>query len=179
MKCHHWLGSILISMLSLGSFPTHALSLQTVSPQFARSAPTSLPLSTPIPVAFPNFGLQAGLSWDSQPQVGVDSPFTLSWTEVASGQAIALEPLALQLKVELWMPSMGHGSAPVVIEPVLDPQGKAVVGQYRVTNVQFIMGGDWEIRMALQDAQGKLELATLALKLPGRASRGGGRHHHH
>ncbi len=47
------------------------------------------------------------------------------------------------VSVLLWMPSMGHGSAPVK----LDKLGPA---QFRVTNVYFIMPGDWEIRLSLK-----------------------------
>lgn len=43
-------------------------------------------------------------------------------------------------EVELYMPSMGHGSVPTKIEPLDDLT-------FRVFNVFFIMAGSWEIRI--------------------------------
>jgi hypothetical protein len=58
------------------------------------------------------------------------------------------------LEVELWMPSMGHGSAPVKVE-------KTNPGQYRVSEVFFVMPGDWEIRFKLKNGATVLEQASL------------------
>jgi hypothetical protein len=41
------------------------------------------------------------------------------------------------------MTSMGHGSAPVKLKKIAD-------GEYEVSNVQFIMGGKWEIKFQLK-----------------------------
>ena len=46
--------------------------------------------------------------------------------------------------VKLWMPSMGHGSSPVVIT-------QTAPGTYRVSDVYFIMLGLWEIRLQLKN----------------------------
>lgn len=46
-------------------------------------------------------------------------------------------------QVVLWMPSMGHGSTPTQTTRVDE-------GTYRVTNVFFIMPGDWEIRFQVK-----------------------------
>lgn len=48
-----------------------------------------------------------------------------------------------EVKVDLWMPSMGHGSAPVKVSNV-------DVGSYLLENVYFIMGGDWQIRIQIK-----------------------------
>lgn len=46
--------------------------------------------------------------------------------------------------VVLWMPSMGHGSAPTQTT-------RLDVGTYRASNVFFIMPGDWDIRFSVKD----------------------------
>jgi len=47
-------------------------------------------------------------------------------------------------RVVLWMPSMGHGSLPTKTTQV-------DVGTYQVTDVFFVMPGDWEIRFQVNN----------------------------
>jgi hypothetical protein len=51
---------------------------------------------------------------------------------------------ALQPFISLWMPSMGHGSRPVVVE-------KTATGVYKASKIFFIMPGEWEIRFQLKE----------------------------
>ena len=44
------------------------------------------------------------------------------------------------VKVVLWMPDMGHGSAPVVIKTIDN-------NHYQVSNAYFIMPGQWEVQV--------------------------------
>lgn len=75
----------------------------------------------------------AYVTWTQGPFVSQESIFELRTTE--SGQAISYE----NMKVVLWMPSMGHGSAPVRIIKLSE-------GQYRVDKIYFLMKGQWELR---------------------------------
>lgn len=43
-------------------------------------------------------------------------------------------------KLDLWMPSMGHGSSPVTITQV-------GVNKYQISEAYFIMNGSWEVRV--------------------------------
>lgn len=52
--------------------------------------------------------------------------------------------------VDLWMPSMGHGSSPVVIK-------KLGTGIYDVSEVYFIMDGDWQLRLRLKNGSTLIE----------------------
>ncbi len=63
------------------------------------------------------------------------------------------QPVELQerLEVVLWMPDMNHGSAPTQVQRLVDSNGQLVVGAYLVRNLQFIMGGLWEVRVSLVD----------------------------
>lgn len=63
------------------------------------------------------------------------------------------------LAVYLFMPEHGHGSRPVAIERVAP-------GEYRVTEVFFIMPGNWEVRVRLTDDFGVFEETALAYRIP-------------
>ncbi len=56
----------------------------------------------------------------------------------------------LPVAVKLWMPSMGHGSSPVVIKQVAE-------GTYEVSDIYFIMLGEWEIRFQLKNNNDVIE----------------------
>lgn len=49
------------------------------------------------------------------------------------------------MSVLLWMPSMGHGTAPVTVT-------QFDVNKYNVTKASFIMKGDWLVRLAFTTA---------------------------
>jgi hypothetical protein len=53
-------------------------------------------------------------------------------------------PTDLNVEVELWMPSMGHGSSPVTVTKISDTH-------FLATEVFFIMPGPWEIRINWKD----------------------------
>ncbi len=54
------------------------------------------------------------------------------------------EDIPRNFEVYLWMPSMGHGSSPVKVNRIS-------AGIYEITDVYFIMEGDWEIRIKLDN----------------------------
>lgn len=80
------------------------------------------------------------LNWNSAPSSKESNSFELEFSE----------PLEEKLLIKLWMPSMGHGSAPVTITH-RDPK------HISVSNVYFIMPGDWEIRISTRNAQDEIE----------------------
>lgn len=90
------------------------------------------------------------------------SKYCLSWfwenkpTASAEGSLIfkiyrlnAFDQTAIQLdsqelpQLVLWMPSMGHGSTPSVVQ-------RLDVGTYRATEVFFIMPGEWDLKFQLK-----------------------------
>lgn len=58
----------------------------------------------------------------------------------------------------LWMPSMGHGSSPTTLT-------KLDIGTYRVTNVFFIMPGEWEMQFQVKDGANLLDEAIVPITL--------------
>jgi hypothetical protein len=90
----------------------------------------------------------------ADPLVGKEATLVLEAKEAATHQPIELMD---KVSVVLWMPSMGHGSAPTQIQATLDPNGNVILGSYTVRNIYFIMGGQWDVRVTLTDANGVSE----------------------
>ena len=78
--------------------------------------------------------------WNSAPTSNNYAEFEISFSEPVDGE----------LLVKLWMPSMGHGSAPVTLIPISRKL-------FTISRVYFIMPGEWEIRISLRNSQGELE----------------------
>lgn len=91
-----------------------------------------------------------------------NSKYCLSWfwenkpTSTNQGSLIfkiyrlnAFDQTAIQLdsaelpQLILWMPSMGHGSTPTVIQ-------RLDVGTYRASDVFFIMPGEWDLKFQIK-----------------------------
>ncbi|MFP5520210.1 MAG: FixH family protein [Bdellovibrionia bacterium] len=95
------------------------------------------------------------ISFPAAPQVNVDSPFQLSFTDTEGNP---VEPQGLF--VDLWM-DMGHhshGSAPVKIE-------QKSPYEFVVSNVYFVMRGLWAIRVTLADDNGTKETKSLMIRI--------------
>lgn len=123
---------------------------------------------------FAGGALHAHLSWDSGPdRNGGESKMRLEWHDGATHALI--EP-GRPFEVSLWMPGMGHGSAPTQIQRVLDDQGQIVVGTYQVSNMYFIMPGDWDVRVTLKSQDGRQETQIWPVTVD--VGDDGGGHHH-
>lgn len=61
-------------------------------------------------------------------------------------------------KMVLWMTSMGHGSNPVTLTKIDE-------GQFKSTNVNFIMAGPWDIKYQLLDGDKIVETQTQSVKV--------------
>lgn len=95
------------------------------------------------------------IQWEKRPTETEYGSFILTVRHPTSELLLDAESNETEpMKIVLWMPSMGHGSAPVKI-------AKLSIGVYRATNVFFSMKGDWEIRFQSGDDQ-----AIYALLLP-------------
>ncbi|MGE4130837.1 MAG: FixH family protein [Bdellovibrionales bacterium] len=97
------------------------------------------------------------LTWEVPPAEKQMAAFLIKlWRPNRADQTGVLLDDFQDLKIELYMPSMGHGSSPVQIE-------KIDVGTYRVTAVSLFMHGDWEIRFEATDRQGQRQNAKISL----------------
>ncbi len=63
-----------------------------------------------------------------------------------------------ELQSLLWMPSMGHGSAPVRIE-------KIDSNTYRIYDMYFVMSGDWEVRIFLKKSGQTVDQVFIPVRL--------------
>jgi YtkA-like len=105
-------------------------------------------------LSYKNNTLHIHASFPVTPVLGQEATLVLEAKEAATHQAVALTD---KVSVVLWMPSMGHGSAPTVVENAVDTNGNLILGSYNVHRVFFIMGGDWEVRVTLTAVDGKSE----------------------
>lgn len=130
--------------------------------------------SHPDPLAhhlvFRNGDLHIHAVFEAQPEVMKEAFLRLETKDPKTHTNVDIED---SIKVTPWMPSMGHGSAPTVIQKVVDANGQPVKGTYRVSRVFFTMGGTWEVQVQLTAPNGQVETQSFELDF---ASNGG--HHH-
>lgn len=84
------------------------------------------------------------ISWQEGPVLGESRFIMKTWHNDLGSMNGPYQDLELPLHVFLWMPTMGHGSAPVKLQ-------KLSSGEYEISNALFIMGGKWEIKFQLKD----------------------------
>lgn len=113
-------------------------------------------------MSFKQNRLHIHASFTNAPTVGPESPLVLEAKDPKTHQATELTD---KIEVVLWMPSMGHGSAPTRIERALDSKGQLLTGVFNVRNVYFVMGGDWEVQVTLTDVQGVHETKSFEVSL--------------
>lgn len=123
-------------------------------------------------IQFAGGKIQGHLSWDQGPDgKGGEAIMRIEWRDGSTHELV--EP-GLPFEVLLWMPSMGHGSAPTQTQRVVDNQGQAVIGTYQIRNMYFIMPGDWDIRVKLKYEDGSEETQIWGISIEGE---GHGGHH--
>lgn len=99
---------------------------------------------------FHTSGICVDVKWEVRPTEDSPGSFIFSTSD---GLTSNLRDFDSPLKVVLWMPAMGHGSSPIMVE-------KVSIGIYRAKEVYFSMKGDWEIRF-----QNGTDQATYAITL--------------
>ncbi|MCO5113390.1 MAG: FixH family protein [Bdellovibrionaceae bacterium] len=139
-----------------------------------------------VHLTFAQAGVHAHVMWELGPVVGAESRLRVEWKSALDHSSVSPSG---DFEVVLWMPSMNHGSAPTLVQNLVDENGKALIGVYEVSNIYFVMGGDWEVRLTLIGADGTFETQTFALDVledseapSGHGnphSHGGGDSHHH
>lgn len=121
-------------------------------------------------LSFRNKSIHVHTEFTAPPQVGTESFLNL---DTRSGKDHSFVDLSDDtMDVVLWMPDMGHGSAPTQINRVVDANGDVAPGRYIVRNIYFVMGGDWDIQVILTDKNGQKETQTFRVTLAGSG------HHH-
>ena len=88
------------------------------------------------------------LEFKNAPKDSEMNTFSLKFYSAADPQTSV--EINQDVKVILWMPSMGHGSSPVKVQKINS-------GLYQATQVYFIMPGDWEIRIQLKEQDNVVE----------------------
>lgn len=119
------------------------------------SAQTTTPSQFPSGhLVFKNNTLHIHAHFPVMPVAGAKTSLVLEAKNAQTHQPTEIND---QIEVKLWMPSMGHGSSPTVVQRATDSSGKIIPGTFNVNNVFFVMSGNWEIWITLKDAAGKSE----------------------
>lgn len=115
-------------------------------------------------LTFRNKTVHVYTEFTAQPTVGLESVLNL---DTRNGNDNSFVELADDtVGVVLWMPDMGHGSAPTQISRVIDANGNIVPGRYLVRNIYFVMGGAWDVQVILTDKNGQKEMQSYRMTLP-------------
>ncbi len=113
-------------------------------------------------LVFANGTIHARCTWTQGPQSPDESLLRVEW--VRSSDHAPIEPPG-SFKVALFMPGMGHGSAPTQLQRVLDEQGRAILGSYQVSNMYFTMRGEWVVNVTLKFPDGSEETKAISVRL--------------
>lgn len=129
-------------------------------------------------LSFDGGQLHAHLYWEVLPEVGVEAIMIVEFFEGAAHTPVEInaEPLLV-----IDMPQMNHGSAPTKTTPVAG----ASTGTYRITNIHFIMAGQWRVALSLESEDGDVETQYFNIDIAGDSDadhghgHGHGHQHHH
>jgi hypothetical protein len=113
-------------------------------------------------LSFKKNTLHIHASFQEAPSVEQEAVLVLEAKDAKTHQAVELDD---DIEVELWMPAMGHGSAPTQVERVLGESGEIIPGKFIVRNIYFVMGGEWEVKVSLTDSQGAHETKSFKVTL--------------
>lgn len=148
----------------------HVFSLFLVLVSFLAISQTAWTATPSGVLSFKEGKLSIFASFIKSPTMDEDSVLALEAIDLSSRQPAVFTD---KIDVELWMPSMGHGSSPTQVVPMMDSDARPLAGMYLVTNVFFIMPGDWEVRVTLTDSQGRVETRSFPVRIAGEG------HDHH
>ena len=119
---------------------------------------TNTALSESESLKFKKTDYSFSISWQEGPQMGESRFILKSWKKDAGTLNGPYQDLDKALHIFLWMPTMGHGSAPVKIT-------KIAAGEYEVSSVHFIMGGKWEIKFQLKSGNQVFDEVVVPISL--------------
>ena len=100
-------------------------------------------------LSFPTQAICGHVTWTQGPFAGTYSDMEIVFEPEITG---------LTLKVDAWMPAMGHGTRPVVMITRDD-------GVVEISNIYLMMPGLWQIRATLTDENGQSERAEMPVQL--------------
>lgn len=113
-------------------------------------------------LTYKNKTLHLHVQFAKTPQIGTETFLTI---ETRSGADHSLVAIDDSIEVALWMPDMGHGSAPTQIDHAVDNEGTIIPGKYSVRKMYFVMGGLWDVQITLTDKNGNQETHQFSLTL--------------
>ena len=127
---------------------TRVIFLMMLLAQPAFSAPDAV-------LQFAKSNISVDLKWESGPVLSEEAILRLDFKNALDQMPV--EPKS-GFKVSLFMPNMGHGSAPTAVQRIADAKGEIIPGAFRVSNIYFTMGGYWEVHLLLKGISDELQM---------------------
>jgi hypothetical protein len=119
------------------------------------------------PLSFPQHGFCAELIWDSVPNDRDPASFHLRFWNPQQGTKFYgpfVDPNG-SIGVILWMPGMGHGSAPVKLSHAKDLTGQNIPGLFSASSAYFVMPGTWDVHVQWKDGSTVSEEAIESVQI--------------
>ncbi len=114
------------------------------------------PENAPLcPLLFVKSLVCASIEWTKGPVIGAESEALITFWNQSDEK---MDPVEIKLQSHIWMPDMGHGSAPITIEAL-------GVGQYKLSKIYFIMGGYWDLHLQIFADGALMDEALLGINL--------------
>jgi hypothetical protein len=129
------------------------------------------PLAGHLP--FKNNTVHLHATFAAEPEVGTEAFLSLEAKDAKTHQPVDLQD---DVEVSLFMPTMGHGSAPTQVERVLDSKGNVLPGVFNVRSMYFTMAGDWDVSVTLTDASAVNETQKFSVHIDGQPGQAPHRH---
>ncbi len=122
--------------------------------------------SSECPLEFIKLSLCADIEWIKMPNDLNKGEYLIKFYQknIGTKQGPYVNPGYL-VTSKLWMPSMGHGSAPVNVSEYLDLNGNVVIGIYHAKDVFFVMPGKWEIWVQLKKDKTIIDQAKIDINI--------------
>ena len=143
MKTILSLATLILLTSACGQSPLlHHLNANEI--QSRRSSLESPTAEPSCPISFDKSGLCGQLTWKGEVSDEVENAFSFRiWNKITSRPEGPYSDVEGSFAVQLWMPSMGHGSSPVTVT-------RTAAGEFEVSRVYFVMPGDWDIRLQIK-----------------------------
>ncbi len=98
--------------------------------------------------------LCADFVWEKEPKNSDDEGAMKIYFWSPDRPSVFVNPGVAFVGVKLWMTTMGHGSGKVAVKQAVDSSGIKMPGVFDATQINFVMGGEWDIFIQLKDAAG-------------------------
>lgn len=108
-------------------------------------------------LSFEGRSVHAHASWKQAPVHYQEAVLRLQFRD---GDTHAVVDPQLPVSVDIWHPLFGLGVNQIFVKPAKQADGTLIPGTYDASNIYFLRGGGWEVRVSLAAENGTEEVQT-------------------